>query len=302
MLKSLPEEMWLARFQAQELREHARVLYVAVTRAIETVFMSWNAKVEKNSWAEMTRLNATPGVHREEGYSFAVLNEVCELKRDRNEARTVLTVREKWSASKEMRDFDGKAFSVTDLVEGRVARDYAVATTPDMIRRLKVASQGTAVHRLMELLKYRSPELLHQLIQKWFPEQEERVLAAVEFVRDLSAPPLMEIIKNGAVEWGFAFTEKGMLVEGQVDLWGRADDGRLWIADYKTGSPEFVEKAMTQMTLYALALHKAGLVRDGEEIHLAAVYPFAQKVLVEKATSSVGIQAIANSTSRLPRL
>jgi ATP-dependent exoDNAse (exonuclease V) beta subunit len=93
-----------------------------------------------------------------------------------------------------------------------------------------------------------------------------------------------------------------MLVEGQVDLWGRADDGRLWIADYKTGSPEFVEKAMTQMTLYALALHKAGLVRDGEEIHLAAVYPFAQKVLVEKATSSVGIQAIANSTSRLPRL
>lgn len=282
MLKSLPEEVWLERFQAQELREHARVLYVAVTRAIETVFMSWNAKVEKNSWAEMTSLVAAPGVHREEGYSFAVLNEVGEFKNERKETRAALAVREKWKASTAEPGCDGRAFSVTDLVEGRVVRDYSVATSPDVIHRLKVASQGTAIHRLMELLKYRSPELLHQLIQKWFPEQEERVLAAVEFVRDLAVPPLMEIIQNGAVEWGFAFTEKDVLVEGQVDLWGRAGDGRLWIVDYKTGSPELVEKAMTQMALYALALRKAGVVHEDEEIHLAAVYPFAQKVLVEK--------------------
>jgi RecB family exonuclease len=163
-----------------------------------------------------------------------------------------------------------------------VGRDFVAGDSPDVIRRLTIASTGTAVHRLMELLKYPpSRALLGRLIKKWFPEQEDRILRAVEFVQSSTRPPLSEIIQNGEVEWGFAFVENGVLIEGQVDLWGRSDSGELWIIDYKTGSPENKDKAIDQMSLYALALRKGGIAKPDEKISLAAVFPFAEQIFVE---------------------
>lgn len=286
MVKSLPEELWLERFQKQELNEHARVLYVALTRAVETVYLSWTRPAQKNSWAEMVKLDLAPGVHATESYSYEVLAEKPELRAVETQQEEVHEPRAKWRELTEPQGALGlrpdmhrqKAMSVTQLLDRKAGLHFVSGANPGVTHRLKVASEGTAVHRLMELLKYPSQDRLGQLVRKWFPGQEEKILAGIEFVRDSSNPPLMEIIKNGSVEWGFSIKEDGLLIEGQVDLWGRTDSGEAWIVDYKTGNPEFKQKAFEQMSLYALALRKSGQVAPNEKLHLAAVYPFAREV------------------------
>ena len=143
----------------------------------------------------------------------------------------------------------------------------------------------------MEILKYPSQEKIGVLVKKWFPHQGAKVLKSIDFVRELAEPPLMAIIESGEVEWGFAMMERGVLIEGAVDLWGRAPDGTYWIIDYKTGNPLNRPKAFEQMALYSLALRKSGLLEAGARLRLAAVYPFTEQVFIEDEPAPDVIQA-----------
>ena len=289
MTASLPEVAWIERFRQQELAEHARVLYVALTRASQSVFLSWRGEVSRDSWASFVRMNLDSGLHHEASYSYLVersaeKKESVSSAMGETEVKTPpKVVRSRWqevvSEQNQLRNV-----SVTDIVEtsGRTEVSKATGANKDIVQLLKLASHGTAVHRLMELLKYPSRERLERLISKWFPGDEARVLDAVNFVRESTAPPLLEIIMNGDVEKGFAFTENGLLIEGQIDLWGRTNVGEAWIVDYKSGNPAHREKAFSQMGLYALALRKSGWLGEDESLQLAAVYPFAQKIFTAK--------------------
>lgn len=292
MIQSLPEALWLERFQRQELEEHARVLYVALTRAVDSVFLSWTGQPQKQAWAGMMGLDLKPGEHKTASYTYRVLEEEPTIAEAPAIESAVATPRSKWREPLPiepgpLRVREGtraqKAVSVTRLLERKAGLDFISGTDPHVARRLKVASEGTAMHRLMELLKYPSQDRLGLLVRKWFPGQEDRILAGIEFVRECRKPPLLELIARGAVEWGFSIIEDGALIEGQIDLWGRTDAGEVWIVDYKTGSPEFRRKAFDQMALYALALRKSGQARADEEIRLAAVYPFAREIFTELA-------------------
>ena len=298
MTQSLAEFVYVENFKRQELQEHARVLYVALTRAVESVLMTWTGKPQKNSWAEMVRLDSLPGIHERESYSYQVHETPWVPRSVAVVANEVIVPRPKWL--KNVQETVGRelALSVTALLDrqksqsnqpGRVDQDVAM--------RIKVAADGTAVHRLMELLKYPSQDRMHRLITKWFPAQEERVRAAIEFVRQSKEPTLLEIIANGEVEWGFSVLEQGLLIEGQIDLWGRTNQGDPWIIDYKTGSVEHREKAFEQMSLYALALRASGRVGPAEKLSLAAVYPMAQKVFVQTEPSREQILARFNLNS-----
>jgi ATP-dependent helicase/nuclease subunit A len=289
MTKSLPEATWLKTFQAHELQEHARVLYVALTRASKSVYLSWTGGAQSKSWAEMVRLDLDPGVHETSSYTYKVESNDQRPKENDRDDTEAIAPRAHWQkplmATGALQIFEGsqieKPMSVSEILERKPGIVTGVGSKREVTHWLKLAHQGTAVHRLMELLKYPSQKRLSRLIAKWFPEQEERVLGAVEFVRKSAAPPLLEIIKNGEVEWGFSIIEEGLLIEGQIDLWGRTDSGEAWIIDYKTGNPELREKAFEQMSLYALAIRKSGLLQKDEPLKLAAVYPFAELVFVE---------------------
>ena len=295
MLKSLPEVLWLRKFQAQELKEHARILYVALTRAIDSVYLSWKAKVQKNSWADMIRIDVAAGEHQTDNYRYLVTSEISglmpprelneetvqirapfvDLHRDSNltVSMSVTEMLERANPRSEGGLKDRAELGGVSLATGSPSSDLKTIT-----HRVKIASEGTAVHRLMELLKYPSQIRLQQIVEKWFPGREGKILGAVEFVRDCQAPPLLEVIKNGFVEWGFAMLHEGVLIEGQLDLWGRTNNGAVWIVDYKTGSPEYREKAFEQMSLYSIALRKSNLLKPRERIQMAAVYPFAQLI------------------------
>lgn len=289
MTGTLAESVWVEKFKQQELEEHARVLYVALTRAVETVFLSWTEPRGKNSWADMVHIDLAQGAHPGQSYSYVVHHEALEPKAAREFKNVKVDVRERWlkepKADNALGVLPGSeaptSLSVTEMLDRKPGLVLSSDSSRDVNHRLKIAATGTAVHKLMELLKYPSREVMNQLVAKWFPNQEDKVLKSIEFVKSSTNPPLLDIISSGEVEWGFAMIEHGILIEGQVDLWGRAPDGTPWIIDYKTGNPEMRTKAFEQMALYTLALRKSGAIGANEKLKLAAVYPFAEKIYIE---------------------
>jgi ATP-dependent helicase/nuclease subunit A len=274
---SLAEKIWLQKFQKQELEESARVLYVALTRAVESVFMSWQQPAPKNSWRDMMNWDFDLGVHRGKQYSYEVLNEVIEPSANARGEVSKTQPRALYQLPVELEV--SRSTSVSDILD--VGQTRGTAPAIPISAWVQISTNGVLVHRLMEMLKYRpSRAQLENLIEKWFPDQGEKVWRAVNYVTSLSHPPLSEIIENGHVEWGFTLQESGWLMEGQIDLWGFDSQGRVWVIDYKTGSTEMHERAFQQMALYALALRKSGEVAEDQPIHLAAVYPFAKEFIV----------------------
>ena len=288
--KTLAEVAYVEDFRKQELSEHARVLYVALTRAIKTVFLSWTEPLAKNSWADLVRLDLSRGVHTSESYTYTVHNEPVEPAAHVENVGEHVEPRAKWREASE--PSAPTSLSVTEILErhealasGSGAVLGAVVGDRDVTRRLKIAATGTAVHKLMETLKYPSQERMGLLIERWFPNQGAKVSKAIAFVQKCEAPPLMAIIENGEVEWGFAMMERDLLIEGAIDLWGRAPDGVVWIIDYKTGNPMNRPKAFEQMTLYSLALRKSGLLAATDKVKMAAVYPFNEEIYIEDEPS-----------------
>ncbi len=290
MTGSLPESSWLEVFRQQELEEHARVLYVALTRAVETVFLSWTGTANRNSWADMVRLDLDLGLHETPSYTYTVEMGEPQTSQTHLAEEAKLEPRAHFREPKALQGAleiptgseNEKALSVTQILDRKAGLQFVSGSDVQVSKLLKLASQGSAVHRLMELLKYPSQDRMQRLISKWFPGGEERIFAAVDFVRGCRSPALLEIIANGEVEWGFAVTHDGVLIEGQIDLWGRTNDGEAWIVDYKTGTPEYRSKAFQQMALYGFALRKSGLLKPGEKLRLAAVYPFSREVFTEE--------------------
>ena len=291
---SLAESAWLEEFREQERLEHARVLYVALTRAKDSVYMSWIEPGRPHSWAHGLRWPvAEAGTFSRERYSYEVWppqpREPSARARGGYEAaaprarhqNSVPRLCDRWFARAESAGTDrAKSASVTALLERAVETKQVLSTPAGLARRIRAAQEGVAMHRLMELLQSQSSEQVALLAARWFPRRRDEALAAVEAVRAMREPPLLDLIRDGSAEWGFAFRQGESIVEGQIDLWGRAD-GQLWIVDYKSGGSDRRAQAFAQLSLYAIALRKAGAIANDERAQLAAVYPFSGEAFVE---------------------
>jgi ATP-dependent helicase/nuclease subunit A len=294
------EALWLRTFQEQEKREHARVLYVALTRARSSIFLSWTEPVYEHSWAWDLKLDLTEGLHQHDSYCYRVLRHLDKVKVQMAAPPPVGVARPRWSDLQSHQSSDLKnlkSISVSEIIENRKITEtettaFSSWESSPISKRMAVASRGTAVHRLMEILKYQSGPQIPKLIQQWFPEEFTEVTRAVEWLGQVKEISFFALIKNGFVEWSFAFVEKDQLIEGQIDLWGRVPStGDVWVIDYKTGSPEKREKAFEQMEIYARAISRSGATVTGEKIWLAAVYPFAEKIYIREARLILDPQA-----------
>lgn len=287
MTGSVCETAWLAKHNAQEELESARILYVALTRAKESVYMSWAAEPKKLSWAAGLRWprgaegrDLTSGVHTTDRYSYEIWpSELPEVVAFRAEQDVPPPPRAPFALSVDPSTL-GREASVTQLLESadRRAPVPTSVALKSIVHRASAARDGVSMHRLMELLRDPSQERLARLARRWFPGREGDALAAVERVQAMTEPPLLQLIRDGQTEWGFAFRRGNSIVEGQIDLWGRDDVGQLWLIDYKSGSSERKEEAFSQLALYALALRASGELRDSERARLAAIYPFTGEV------------------------
>ncbi len=248
------------RLRAREAEELNRWLYVAVTRAKQTLTMSWS-DVHRESWATRSPwFRSAAGVYDKPEYIFDVREEWPEpspydVKRDDE-----LKPRPLWSTVKTLLPQSFERQSVTEILNRKAAMDQREPTRPD-VRGFESRAVGQRIHRALENLKFHA-------------QTEVGEDPAVRFVLGLKSPPMRELIREGEVEWGFQVQTKSGVLEGQIDLWGKAN-GRLFIIDYKTGSMSRLEQAFTQLEIYGWALRKFG---HSEPMELWVIYPLAEKV------------------------
>ena len=72
-------------------------------------------------------------------------------------------------------------------------------------------------------------------------------------------------------------------MEGQIDLWVE-DGGRIYVVDYKSGSPAQQDAAFMQLSLYAWALRRFGYK---ESMEMIVIYPLHKKTLRRPCTEEL---------------
>lgn len=259
------------QFNQRELLENERVLYVAMTRAIDSLSLvaeigkrtpSERSWYQRSNWPEF-------GEQVLEGYSINSLT-YDELQPvhssgtlDYIKARGPFVTENSESVATN---------SVTDLLSGAKASadnfNFEAA-----LGNLKKAQKGSDLHRIFEAMKYLSPEnLMHSLSQS---DQ-----AIVQYLLEQKELDLNSILQKGFNEWGFGLKTKTKFIQGQIDLWGELDN-EIHVLDYKTGSPSYSEKAFEQLSFYTLALFAMKIIPENKKIVHSVIYP-VDKVIKTK--------------------
>ncbi len=242
--------------RGRELAEFDRWLYVALTRAKKSLTLSWT-KVARGSWAERSSWFQKPaGEYSQDLYRFSVMEVFPDPGVYQPARASGATVRAAFRAAERI---EQGHHSVSELVERKFAPTF---NSERVLERWRAQTAGTDIHRALEALKYRGEVCVNDD-------------PAVRFVLEMQDPPLAEWIRGGHPEWGFQVQTNHGVVEGQIDLWVKSG-GRIYIVDYKTGSPAQQEAAFTQLSLYAWALRRFG---HEEPIECIVVYPLHQKVV-----------------------
>jgi ATP-dependent helicase/nuclease subunit A len=241
----------------KELEEYDRWLYVALTRAKRTLTLSWT-EPQRDSWAaRSTWFTQRAGEYQRESYRYQMLEELPDPQPYSSSINVSAEVLPPFRQNIEASAPD--RHSVTELVEA----EKPALRQANLLQRWQAQALGTRLHRLFEGLKYQRE-----------PQIGEQDREAVDYLLQLQDPPLRELLQHGEVEWGFQIQTAKQMIEGQIDLWAK-HDGRLYVVDYKSGSPKAVEEAFQQLSLYAWALRRFG---HEEPIEMVVIYPLKQKL------------------------
>jgi ATP-dependent helicase/nuclease subunit A len=261
----------------REMSEEARIFYVALTRAAESLDLiatlkSSSGKIAENSWLGQTSLDLNEGDH---DANYSVI-----YQKSKSEMRPVLKVSKPQNLEvqipKKIQPKLKRRFSVTEAigVHTPVKNDSSLS---QFMSRLESQQRGQAVHFIFEELKkdiHAEIKVLCDLAESKYNLKTKINPLKITEILSLHTPPLKALIEQGEVEWAFEFKEKSFTFEGQIDLWGKVED-KVWIIDYKSSkklTPEALELAQKQLEIYALAISKTGI--PWEQINLAVVAAF----------------------------
>lgn len=256
--------MVMKQQREREMREFDRWLYVAVTRAKSSLTLIWS-KINNDSWASRSSwFKRAVGQESSDGFAVEIRDSAPEPNAYVAMAAAAPSIRPLWSeTSSHASTTESATSSVTQLIEAtKLGRTFKPT---EALRRWQSQSIGLQIHRALEALKYG-----HSLAD----ELPADTKAAVDFVLGLANPPMPALIETGQVEWGFQVkTERGV-IEGQIDLWGQAQQ-KIFIVDYKTGSDRAMDDAFRQLSLYAWALRRFG---HKDPMEMVIIYPLKKKI------------------------
>ncbi len=264
---SLYEKDILAYYKTRLQEEDLRLFYVAITRAVKTIYLSWCEKIKTRSWTRLlSHLSSTPGVHTLGESQYSVYPAEITAEFDSADTQPLIDVPEMFR-TKEHKEV---THAVTELVEIKSFRQ-----TEANFYKIRL---GILFHRLLEVLAKPVQIDLRATIQAWFGEDAEKVADALNYILQLEKPPLSRLLKEGKPEWSFLNKDGDSFIQGQIDLWGIVD-GTLWVVDYKSGG--FVEESqlLSQLSAYGNALQK--YLKWQGPVQLAVVYPFQKKFIVK---------------------
>jgi ATP-dependent helicase/nuclease subunit A len=169
---------------------------------------------------------------------------------------------------------------------------------------------GDAVHRLLETIDLRDPQLVDVgRVRGWYPHVTDEELQLIGgFVESYCASPLarrVAMLEGAQTEVQFAFEHDDVLIRGFLDMLHSAD-GRALVVDYKTNaleesSPQEIvdQEYRLQRLVYALACFRSGATEvevvyhflEHPEAIVSAVFS-ADDVTALEAELSVAISRI----------
>ena len=265
---SLNEKVWIKNINVQEQLESQRVFYVACSRAVKSIHLSWLGDFKDDSWGSYLGSFMENGDR--EKYRVQLYKE--PLRAGEFKSKATRSKEFYYRSVKASRNSESQ-FAVSELVD---KTDFvSKLNLNSRVSLFEKAVEGTALHGHLESLKYDSD----------YRSEDSKIDKAIQWLKSLSAPQISKIIQSGRVEWGFIFNFEGRHIEGQIDLFGRDELGQMWVIDYKSGSLKYREKAITQLKIYALALYRSQQLNADEAVLLGAVYPFEEEVFCSESLS-----------------
>lgn len=268
------------KFLTRAREENDRVLYVAMTRAIDslTLVREQAKNPPKNSWLE--KINWIPEQFESDNYGIEFLDLNEEPQPLRLEMQKAAQTLKPLEMAKDYRVSAG----VTSLLSAELPYEKeASQAKPDRlaeelneqtVKAYNKTQKGTDLHKFFESLKYNAIDEVAQTLA----ESERK---ALQWLTEQNEVNLREMFDRGHVEWGFGLKVKSgaqtRMVQGQIDAWGYIGED-LYILDYKTGSTKYLRQAFDQLRAYAGCLKQMGMVNKGQRIRLAVIYPFDQVV------------------------
>jgi ATP-dependent helicase/nuclease subunit A len=220
--ESQPDSAYLALKQERKLREEAetnRLLYVAMTRAEERLFLTYTKTRTSHGWPKLVE-SAIPA-------SLAVA--LAPLPPGTAEIEPVHFVDP--PAVTEQHDSTAAVTSIAMFEE--CPRKYFLSKCLGLERGSEAASVGSEVHKILAGGSSDSLEALELARLYPMPDHATRLEQEFDFVLEV----------------------EDIVLRGQIDLWYE-QDGELVVVDYKTDREETPENHAFQMRVYALALER----------------------------------------------
>ena len=281
-------------FNERELDESYRLLYVAMTRAEESICLISEDKSKRNSkswkhlfaWPTDGTFKGIPvQSHQHDDESLqrsieslapkaaghAPIVELAQIALDKTLRRTNLSISDLLNL---------KIARLNDLQKSKTYTkekgESAFKVTEKLIDAQSKALAGTRAHTLFESIKYNNFLDDSAAVENLNADE----IQAVKYLNGLRDIPFTPIIENGHVEFGFKLKLYDYVIQGQIDAWG-AVDSTVYLIDYKTGDQKYVEKAFEQLSLYAECLLRINMIKSTDKIVLAAVFPFENKTMLK---------------------
>lgn len=259
-----------AQLNERELQESERVLYVALTRAIEslTLVADTEKKANKHSWSEKISWPEAGESDHPDFKTYSVEHNSTEMTYEKPQV-TEMQARPLY---RELPENQQKTESITELLQ---TTGLAMAKPQQELQllNLKKAQYGTDLHRIFESMKYVEMEVLRK-------DLTVNDQAAIDYMLAQKDLRLAELLQHGHNEWGFGLKTRTRFIQGQIDLWAELPD-EIHVLDYKTGSSFFSDKAFEQLSLYTMALLKMNQIPANKKIVHSVVYPI-EKTLKQK--------------------
>jgi ATP-dependent exoDNAse (exonuclease V) beta subunit len=266
--------------RTREKEEENRLLYVAMTRAIEHLVLSWSCgKNKPSNWAKLIdeqfalpemQPSAEPYRLQRDGFDVAVrivdsAPPAPAQARSGEEDGGIERV-----ARPVIRDQHETTATVTSLaVFGACPRKYyiqrSLGWSTGRFRRFDPDDvEDGETDDIVDLPASRLGSAVHNILAGVEPEDdipEARQLADIFRRSELGRKA--ESSRRSAHEWAFIADIDGTIVRGTIDLWFEDEQGGIHLVDYKTDdvtadlAPARAAEYAPQLALYAIALERA---------------------------------------------
>ena len=271
-------------FNQRELDENERILYVAMTRAQESLSLvaclpkpGERSSIKKNSWYYRSRWpDPQEGLqnvsYQDQTYSYySCLSEDTVLAHQ-SLMSEALPVRSSYLQKTQELIPEVNKSVTTLLSKPEAAKNFQITGDEYLtsFENLKKAQRGTDLHRLFESLKFRS---LEEVLKNQNDDTE-----LIEFLINQKEIDLLHVLKNGYTEWGFGLKISNGFLQGQIDAWAELPEV-IHVLDYKTGSSKFSDKAFEQLAIYTQALFAMNKIQKNKKIVHTILYPVDRQIL-----------------------